>query len=53
MTEAEKLEFLNDWLTDIGQTVRELRAAIQRLYDRVNRETDASDDRRREAEHER
>jgi hypothetical protein len=43
MTDAEKLNFLDHWLTDVGQTMRELSGAIERLYDRVNRETGASD----------
>jgi len=43
MTDAEKLNFLDHWLTDVGQTMRELSAAIERLYDRVNRETGACD----------
>jgi hypothetical protein len=43
MNDAEKLNFLDDWLTDVGQTMRELSGAIERLYDRVNRETGASD----------
>ena len=43
MTDAEKLNFLDHWLTDLGQTMRELSAAIERLYDRVNRETGVCD----------
>jgi len=43
MTDAEKLSFLDHWLTDVGQTMRELSTAIERLYDRVNRETGAWD----------
>jgi hypothetical protein len=43
MTDAEKLNFLDHWLNDVGQTMRELSGAIERLYDRVNRETGASD----------
>ena len=42
-TDAETLNFLDHWLTDVGQTERELSAAIERLYDRVNRETGACD----------
>jgi hypothetical protein len=41
MTDAEKLNFLDHWLTDVGQTMRELSAAIERLYDKVNQETGA------------
>jgi uncharacterized protein YoxC len=41
MTDAETLNFLDHWLTDVGQTMRELSAAIERLYDRVNRERGA------------
>jgi hypothetical protein len=43
MTDAETLNFLDHWLTDVGQTMRELSAAIERLYDRINRETGACD----------
>jgi hypothetical protein len=43
MTDAEKLDFLDHWLTDVGQTMRELSSAIERLYDRVDRETGACD----------
>jgi hypothetical protein len=43
MTDAEKLNFLDHWLIDVGQTMRELSADIERLHDRVNRETDACD----------
>jgi hypothetical protein len=43
MTDVEKLNFLNHWLTDVGQTMRELSAAVERLYDRVKRETGACD----------
>jgi uncharacterized protein YoxC len=43
MTDAETLNFLDHWLTDVGQTMRELSAAIERLYDRVNREAGARD----------
>jgi hypothetical protein len=43
MTDAEKLNFLDRWLNDVGQTMRELSAAIERLYDRVNRETGTCD----------
>jgi hypothetical protein len=32
MTDAETLNFLDHWLTDVGQTMRELSAAIERLY---------------------
>jgi hypothetical protein len=45
MNEAEELEFLDHWLTDVGQTERELRAAIQRLCNRLNREAGACDNR--------
>jgi hypothetical protein len=45
MTDTEKLNFLDYWLTDVGQTMRELSAAIGRLYDRVDRETGACDNR--------
>jgi hypothetical protein len=43
MTDAEKLNFLDHWLTDVGQTMRELSAAIERLYDRVNQQASACD----------
>jgi len=43
MTDAEKLSFLDHWLADVGQTMRELSAAIERLYDRVNQQAGACD----------
>jgi hypothetical protein len=45
MTEFEKLEFLDHWLTEVGPTLRELRTAIQRLCNRLNWEMDAGDNR--------
>jgi hypothetical protein len=44
MTEIERLEFLDHWLTDFGKTVQELCAGIQRLNHRFNQETDAYND---------
>jgi hypothetical protein len=44
MPEIENLEFLDHWLTDFGKTLQELRAGIQRLGDRLNRETDRNND---------
>jgi hypothetical protein len=38
MTDADKLEFLDHWMIDLGQVVRELHTAIQRLYERLSRE---------------
>jgi hypothetical protein len=43
MIDAETLNFLDHRLTDVGQTMRELSAAIERLYDWVNRETSGHD----------
>jgi hypothetical protein len=44
MTEIEKQEFLDHWMTDFGETLQELRADIQRLSNRLTRATDPHDD---------
>ena len=45
MTEIEKQEFLDHWMTDFGEILQELRADIQSLSNRLTRATDLHNDR--------
>ena len=49
MTDAEELKFVGLWLIDIGQSMRDLSAALQQFCDQLRRETELAHDHRRVA----
>jgi len=44
MTDAEELESLDVWLIDIGQSMRELSAAVQQFYEKLSRKPELTDE---------
>jgi hypothetical protein len=43
MTDVEELEFLDLWLIDIGQSMRDLSTAVQQFYEKLHREAELTD----------
>jgi hypothetical protein len=44
MTDVEELEFLGVWMIDIGQSMRDLSAALQQCYEKLRREAKLADE---------